>query len=472
MFLKKLLINFSITLFYLNLTSCHRGQRNQPGFIGGFQQNFCRTPLDDIGTCVSLKYCPEVLDLFTKLPQNSAKQYSMTLQRICGNRITYDQYPVLCCTHVRKIDDTTATTTSTSTTTTTTSTEGPSKTIKDRNSNVEDTSCLTQDLKTGICRPLPACSILYDRLLKDPNDENTKTDLRTAHSKCGNVGTVVCCPQTEPEKPATLNNIMLPTEEDGCGQVNVTLTKIVGGEESQIGAWPWMALIGYDPYSTQPFRCGGSLVTARHVLTAAHCIRKDLSFVRLGEFDLSIESETRYVDINVLKHAKHPLYGKNRRSDLAILLLDRSVQFNEFISPICMPYSVQLRSRSYINSMPYVAGWGRTMAGGSGSNVLKQAQLPIQTNDVCRNIYTKQYPSLSAEEFDDSIYCVGFTVGGTDTCQGDSGGPLMIAELYKRITRYYLIGVVSYGIGCGNVPGIYINVQKKMDWILEQIKDM
>lgn len=67
----------------------------QHGFIRGFEQNFCRTPLDDMGTCVSLKYCPEILTLFSRLPQNRAKQYSMSLQRICGNRITPDQYPVV-----------------------------------------------------------------------------------------------------------------------------------------------------------------------------------------------------------------------------------------------------------------------------------------------------------------------------------------------------------------------------------------
>lgn len=100
-----------------------------------------------------------------------------------------------------------------------------------------------------------------------------------AHSKCGGVSTVVCCPpKSTVTAPQTNNNSIhsLPSEEDGCGLTNVTLPKIVGGEESAIGAWPWMALIGYDPYSTRPFRCGGTLITARHVLTAAHCIRFDL----------------------------------------------------------------------------------------------------------------------------------------------------------------------------------------------------
>lgn len=94
-----------------------------------------------------------------------------------------------------------------------------------------------------------------------------------------------------------------------------------------------------------------------------------------------------------------------------------------------MPNSITLRSKSYIDQMPYVAGWGNTMQGGTPSQVLKQVQLPIQEPDVCRRIYASRGVNAAPEEFDDSIFCVGSTIGGSDTCQGDSGGPLMIPEV-------------------------------------------
>lgn len=461
---------FYLLLFMVtfNLYSCQRG------FIRNYDHNYCQTPLGDAGSCVSLKFCPEVLTLFEKLQQNSAKQYSMQLQRICGNRITPDQYPVVCCTNVVKdvpiIPITTTTTTTTTEKPTTTSTE------KTFNRTIESqyATCLTKDLKTGNCKPLQSCTILYDQLKNDPSNEQVKENLRSAHTLCGNTNTDVCCPPVETAAARDFNIPIhvLPSEDEGCGSVNISQPKIVGGDDSQLGAWPWMALIGYDPYSVRPFKCGGTLVSARHVITAAHCIRQDLSFVRLGEYDLSIESETHHLDINVIKHANHPQYGKDRRSDLAILLLEKNVQFSDLISPICMPNSIRLRSKSYEDSMPFVAGWGHTMQGGNTSPVLKQAQLPVLNNDVCRRIYTTLLPSLTASEYDEAIICAGYTIGGTDTCQGDSGGPLMIPELYKGVTRYYLIGVVSYGYGCGKHPGIYISTQHWMDWIVDQIATM
>lgn len=112
----------------------------------------------------------------------------------------------------------------------------------------------------------------------------------------------------------------------------------------------------------------------------------------------------------------------------SILLLLINIS-SDLIAPICMPNSIQLRSKSYVNSMPFVAGWGNTQQGGSPSQILKEAQLPVLENDVCRTIYKRLQPTIRDEEYNEAIICAGHTVGGTDTCQGDSGGPLMIPEV-------------------------------------------
>lgn len=62
-----------------------------------------------------------------------------------------------------------------------------------------------------------------------------------------------------------------------CGVFNATFTRVVGGEDAPVGAWPWMALLGYQSATRGlTFSCAGSLITQRHVLTAAHCIEDSL----------------------------------------------------------------------------------------------------------------------------------------------------------------------------------------------------
>nr|CAD7440787.1 unnamed protein product [Timema bartmani] len=62
---------------------------------------------------------------------------------------------------------------------------------------------------------------------------------------------------------------------------------------------------------------------------------------------------------------------------------------------------------------------------------------------------------------------------GRDTCQGDGGGPL-VCPLSDVTGRYVQVGVVSWGIGCGDtqVPAVYSNVARYTQWIGEQLQLM
>lgn len=122
----------------------------------------------------------------------------------------------------------------------------------------------------------------------------------------------------------------LLTPEEGCGYSNETLNRIVGGVPAKLGQWPWMTLIGYrDAAGEIGFKCGGSIITKRHILTAAHCAINGLTLVRLGEHDTDTDLETRHIEINVVKTVKHPKYDKkDGHSDLAILTLERDIPFS------------------------------------------------------------------------------------------------------------------------------------------------
>ncbi|XP_050088575.1 venom protease-like [Anopheles aquasalis] len=270
------------------------------------------------------------------------------------------------------------------------------------------------------------------------------------------------------DKPA-----VLPTLETGCGLSDVEHNRVVGGVPAALHGWPWMALVGYEnSLGEVEFRCGGSLITDRHVLSAAHCILASLTTVRLGEHDLNNQTESAHVDVPVYKYLSHPSYDTfDGHSDLAILFLSETVQFNDAMKPICLPYSEPVRSKDFTDYNPFIAGWGRTAEIGFEATVLQELQIPILTNDECMQLYKKIGKLFTRKQFNDAVLCAGILEGGKDSCQGDSGGPLMLPYAINKKFHYFQIGIVSYGIGCAraNLPGAYTRVATFVDWIIKQV---
>ncbi|XP_050528451.1 venom protease-like [Daktulosphaira vitifoliae] len=256
---------------------------------------------------------------------------------------------------------------------------------------------------------------------------------------------------------------------ESCGISEITDRRIVGGTEAQLGAWPWMAAIGYrrnKRQSTPMFLCGGTLISDRHVLTAAHCQPQpgetELYMVRLGDLNLdpNVNDGAKPINVMVEKMIVHEKYNTETLfNDIALLKLAEPVKFNSNIQPICLPTSSELRSHSFEGTLPFIAGWGDTSYNGVASKTLLEAQIPVISNNKCRELY---------DYLDEAMMCAGYSEGGTDTCQGDSGGPLMLNQGEK----YYLTGVVSKGYKCAvaGYPGVYTRVTHYLDWIKRKQK--
>lgn len=141
------------------------------------------------------------------------------------------------------------------------------------------------------------------------------------------------------------------------------------------------------------------------------------------------------------------------------------------IRPICLPLSQSLKDQNFIDTNPFVAGWGAQSEKGDAATILQQLQIPVHENVVCRDIYKSHGKFVSEEQFGSAAICAGIMAGGQDSCKGDSGGPLMMPMHENGKFAFYQIGVIAWGLGCGkeNIPGMYARIPYYADWINEKI---
>lgn len=126
-----------------------------------------------------------------------------------------------------------------------------------------------------------------------------------------------------------------------------------------------------------------------------------------------------------------------------------------FLLKVCLPISGALARKSFVASNPFVAGWGTLWEQGKLASVLMEVQVPVITNEDCRDSYRRIGHYKGPVQFSNRVICAGLRQGGKDSCQGDSGGPLMVPIQENGKFPYYQIGVVSYGVGCAraSIPG-------------------
>ncbi|XP_053120293.1 transmembrane protease serine 9-like [Hemicordylus capensis] len=247
-----------------------------------------------------------------------------------------------------------------------------------------------------------------------------------------------------------------------CGQV-VAKNRIVGGEDSSYGAWPWQVSLQYK----QKHICGGTLINAEWVLTATHCFPGNAALsdyrANLGNYQLSNpDSNALWLRLSqVILHEDYVTDGSS--GDIALAQLEQPVHFTQGILPACLPDAkVQFPN----GTLCWVTGWGAPQYGATlgAPKTLQQIQLPLIDTLACDAMYhIGTGIKASIREVQDDMICAGYATGGKDACLGDSGGPLVCQE----DGAWFVAGIVSWGDMCAipNRPGVYTRVSFYEDWI-------
>ncbi|XP_078348007.1 uncharacterized protein LOC144633094 [Oculina patagonica] len=265
-----------------------------------------------------------------------------------------------------------------------------------------------------------------------------------------------------------------------CGQKVVnTRERIVGGQISQRGMWPWQIGLYRLNKNVYQFSCGGALVSRQWVLTAAHCFydgrlfigNANLYLIKAGDHNLSINetSQQEVVPENIFVHPRFKPTGLPFfDGDIALVKLSQKVTLTtEFVRAVCLPKKDE-GELAIPKTKGTVAGWGVTRALerherlslSDISKVLRHATFTIQSDQLCFNKSGIPFNSTTA-------FCAGDGKGGkegSDACVGDSGGAFVREG---SDSKWVAVGVVSWGNGCAqkNQYGYYTRVYPFLDWI-------
>lgn len=226
---------------------------------------------------------------------------------------------------------------------------------------------------------------------------------------------------------------------------------IVGGEPIDITEAPWQVSL---QDSTGHF-CGGSVIGASLVLTAAHCTEgMDAGEITVHAGIGNLATDGGQVR-SVSKIFENGDFFVSGTSDASVLVLAAPLTFDATVQAIALGTDGDAAGAT----TAIATGWGATGESETSptSDELLSAEMPLIDDTVC-------VTALNAEDadFDPATEtCAGGT--GTDSCYGDSGGPLVViaADGTPR-----LVGVVSWGVECGgSSPGVYADVAGLTAWI-------
>ena len=273
--------------------------------------------------------------------------------------------------------------------------------------------------------------------------------------------------------------------------------RIIGGKKATVGEFPWQVKIMKNGLMS----CGGTIIDERTIVTAAHCFAtsncyaapnrarfleildntdadhndkvrklKECEYEPAGQFSVhagvtdTYSRETQQTQqvsrvSKVYVTESYITYAKSRNpalhNDVAVLILQRPFKFNTVVRPACLPDASLVLNPGQILT---VTGFGHMEEGAAYTSPrMMEADVELFSAEQCDSFYD--------DVVSDRMFCAGTRGGGVDACQGDSGGPIGINN--KADNRFTLVGVVSFGYGCGRkkYPGVYTDLRHFLDFV-------
>lgn len=277
--------------------------------------------------------------------------------------------------------------------------------------------------------------------------------------------------------------IVNPNKNFQCGVTDYLESTglVIRGNKAARGQFPWLAAYYHNSRYETGFICGGSIISNKLVLTAAHCIqsKKDSrkrkaeeAIFFLGKYNIeTLNGDGYFVSSGVSQFIVHPQWDFKSDSydaDLALAVMVRNIEFSRYIRPICVWSS----TRSYhdlIGKYGTIAGWGKTQHVESAvSDIPKWAYVPVVDYSTCIRSRSEFRELTSPRTF-----CAGRRTQDIGPCNGDSGGGFIVQ--YGK--TWYLRGIISSSLfnketqSCDTLNyAVFTDVAQFSEWIQRYIQ--
>ncbi|CAK1583076.1 unnamed protein product [Parnassius mnemosyne] len=265
-----------------------------------------------------------------------------------------------------------------------------------------------------------------------------------------------------------VGSLALPTPKDDFSSFFIHTdpnARIVGGSPAAEDSVPYMVAMS-SGRTVKSFICGGSLISTRHVLTAAHCIGAVYSLGSLSSSLRVTVGTNRWnkggASYSVSRNITHPNYLVSTiKNDVGVLVVSSDVALSNTVQPVPL-------SSDYIGEgvSAKAAGWGRVRQNGALSSVLLELFVTTISGQRCQEDVARRGSELNMRvpPVEPHIELCVFHSAGHGMCNGDSGSALVHADNGQQI------GIVSWGLPCARgAPDMFVRVSAYRDWIMQAI---